>query len=134
MLPVPKKNLHLRVEDAGGPLDDRDGLVIGGDSEDGVLRVPQDSDKLEAKVLGVQLGGESIRHGLLCASGDLNGVLLGSEVADNLRLAVGLLKKGATNDAHTNGLGFGVGDGQTSFGGMTVDELDAENLRLRERG
>ena len=50
---APGQNLHLRVEDAGGPLDDGDGLVVGGDGEDGVLGVPQDSDKLQAEILGV---------------------------------------------------------------------------------
>ena len=127
-------DVHLRVEDAGGSLDNRDGLIVGGDGEDGVLRVSQDGDKLQAEVLRVQLGGESVGHGLLCASRDLDRVLLRGEVAHDLRLSVDLLEKRATNDVHTDRLGLVVGDGQTSFSGMTVDELDAEDLRLGERG
>lgn len=49
-------------------------------------------------------------------------------------MAIGFLEERATNDAHANGLGLVVGDGQTRLGGMTVDQLDAEDLRLGERG
>lgn len=122
------KNLHLRVENAGGPLDNRDGLVVGGDSKDSVLRVLQNSNELQAKILGMEVGGEGVGHSLFCASRDLDGVLLCSKVAHNLGLAVGLLEQRATNNAHANGLGLVVGDGQASFSGMAVDKLNAENF------
>lgn len=125
--------LHLRVEQAGGPLNDGDGLVVGGDSEDGVLRVPQNGDELEAEILGVELGREGVWDGLLSAGGNLDGVLLRGEVAHDLRLAIGLLEKRATNDADANGLGLVVGDGQTRLGGMAVDQLDSKDLALGER-
>lgn len=46
-------NLHLRVEEAGRSLNDGDGLIVGGDGEDSVLRVSQDGDELETEILGV---------------------------------------------------------------------------------
>lgn len=127
-------DLHLRVEQASGPLNNGDSLVVGGDSKDGVLRVPQDSPELKTEISGVKVGGESVGHGLLGPSRDLNGVLLRSKVAHNLGLAIDFLRERATNNAHTNWLGLVVGDGQTGLGGMTVNQLDAEDLRLRERG
>ena len=123
-------DLHLRVEDAVGPLDNSDSLVVGGDSEDGVLRVPQDSDELKTEVLGVHLGGEGVGHGLLCTGRDLDRVLLRSEVAQNLKLAIDLLEQRATHNVHANGLGLIVGDGQAGLSGMTIDKLNAEDLRL----
>jgi hypothetical protein len=126
-------SLHLRVEQAGRPLNDGDGLVVGGDSEDGVLGVPQNGDELEAEILGVELGREGVRNGLLSAGGDLNRVLLRGEIAHDLGLAIGLLEERAADNAHANGLGLVVGDGQTRLGGVAVDQLDAEDLALGER-
>jgi hypothetical protein len=125
-------DLHLRVEDAVGPLDNSNSLVVGGDSEDGVLGVPQDSDELETEVLGVHLGGEGVGYSLLCTSRDLDRVLLRSKVAQDLELAIDLLEQRATDDVHANGLRLIVGDGQAGLSGMAVDELDAEDLRLGE--
>ena len=125
-------DLHLRVEDAVGPLDNSDSLVVGGDGEDGVLRVSQDSDELKTEVLGVHLGREGVGHSLLCASRDLDRVLLRSKVAQNLELAIDLLEQRATDDVHANGLWLIVGDGQAGLSGMAIDELDAEDLRLGE--
>lgn len=129
-----KARSHLGVEQAGGPFNNGDGLVVGGDCENGVLGVPQNGDELETEILGVELGGEGVGHSLLSAGGDLNRVLLRGEVAHDLRLAIGLLEKRATNDAYANGLGLIVGDGQTRLGDMAVDHLDTKDLALRERG
>lgn len=76
----------------------------------------------------MQVGGEGVGDSLLGTGGDLDGVFLGGEVAHNLGLAIGLLEQRAADDVHTNGLGLVVGDGQTSFGSMTVDELDTKDL------
>lgn len=125
-------DLHLRVEYAVGPLDNSDSLVVGGDSENGVLGVPQDSNELETEVLGVHLGGEGVGHGLLCAGRNLDGVLLRGKVAQDLKLAIDLLEQRATDNVHANGLRLVVGDGQAGLSGMAIDELDAEDLRLGE--
>lgn len=125
-------DLHLRVEDAVGPLDNSNSLVVGGDSEDSVLGVPQDSDELETEVLRVHLGGEGVGHSLLCTSRDLDRVLLRSKVAQDLELAIDLLEQRATDNVHANGLRLVVGDGQAGLSGMAVNELDAKDLRLGE--
>lgn len=82
----------------------------------------------------MELGGECEGHCLLGAGRDLNRVFLRGKIAHDLRLAVGFQEERAANDVHANGLGFVVGDGQTRLGGMTVDQLDAKDLTLGERG
>lgn len=81
----------------------------------------------------MELLGEGVGNGLLLARGDLDRVLLGGQVAHNLVLASSLLGEGAANQADANCLGLVVADGQASFGGMAVDELDAKDLSLGER-
>jgi hypothetical protein len=81
----------------------------------------------------VQVGAEGVGHRLLRAGGDLDRVLLGSQVADNLSLAIDLVSQRAANKADANWQGLAVADGEASLGSMAVDELDAEDLGLRER-
>lgn len=124
--------IHLRVEEASGRLDDADSLVVDRDSVEGVLAVLQHSNELQAEVLGVEFGGEGVGNRLLGAGWDLKRITLGGEVANNLALASRLLDQRATDNGDANGSGFIVGDGEAGLGGMAVDELDAEDLRLRE--
>ena len=125
--------VHLGVEEAGGRLNDADGLIVDRDGVEGALGILQDGDELQTQILGVQLGAERVGHRLLGAGRDLNRVALRSEVADDLRLAGGFLDERATDNGDANGSGLVVCDGETGLGGVAIDELHAKDLRLRER-
>lgn len=113
--------IHLRVKDAGGRLDNGDGLVVRGDSEGIGLLVLDHSDELQADVLGVHLGREAVRQRLLLTAGDFQPVALAGEVAQDLRLLARIFDQGTTDDLDGDGLGFLVGDGQASLGRVAVD-------------
>lgn len=105
------KSIHLRVEEASRRLNNADGLVVGGNSVDGVLAVRKNSHKLKAHVLGVHLLAEGVRHGLLFAGGDLERIFLRGQVAQDASLCTGVIKDGAANKRHADRLGFLVVDG-----------------------
>jgi hypothetical protein len=125
-------HIHLRVKETRSRLHNSDGLVVDGNVVEAVLVILQHSHELQTQILGVQVGGEGIRDGLLRTSRDLDRVLLRSEVANDARLSRLLQRERTANNRHAYGGGFTVGDGQAGFGGMAVDELDAEDFRLRE--
>lgn len=125
--------VHLRIEEAGWGLDNADSLVVDWDGIEGVFGVLQDSHELQAQILGMELSAEGVGHRLLSAGGNLQRVALGGEVAHNLALTGDLLNQRTADKRNANGRWLVVGDGQTRFGDMAVDELDAENLRLGER-
>ena len=135
---VPKEggdsSIHLWVKDAGGGLDDGDGLVVGGNGEEVVLLVLDHGDELQTEVLGVHLGGEAIGQRLLLAGGDLQAIALAGEVAQDLSLVALVLDQRAADNGDGDGLGLLVVDGQAGLGRVAVDQLDAEDLRLREAG
>jgi hypothetical protein len=126
--------VHLGVEDAGRRLNDGDSLVVYRHGEESALVVLENGDEVQAHILGVHIGTEAIRDSLLCTGGDLNVELLCSQVAQNLCIGGGILHQRTTNDGNTDGLWLVVGDGEDSLGGMSVDELHAEDLGLWERG
>jgi hypothetical protein len=130
---VTGRYVHLRVEKAGSRLDNADRLVVNGHSNLDVLAVLQHGHKLQAQVTRVQVRGEGVGHRLLRTSRDLDCVLLRSQIADDARLSSDLLEQRSANTGDENGRRLVVVDGEAGFGGMTVDELDAEDLRLRER-
>ena len=76
---------------------------------------------------------EAVGNCLVGASGNLNGVALAGEIAKDLRLSCNFLDQRATDNGDANRSGLIVDHGQTRLGGLAVDELDAEDLRLRER-
>jgi hypothetical protein len=122
----------LWVEEAVSRLNNSDRLVVDRDSVKGVLLVLQYGHERQTQILGMHVGGEGVGHRLLCASWNLDGVLLCGEVADDTRLSGLLEGKRSADDGDANGERLIVGDGKTSFGGMAIDELDAKDLRLGE--
>lgn len=124
----------MRVEDARRRLDDGNRLVVGGDREEVVLLVLEHSYQLEADVLRVHLGSEAVGQRLLLAAGDLQSIALASQVAQNMSLLASILDQRAADDGDSDGLWLLVVDGQTSLGRVAVDQLDTEDLRLREAG
>lgn len=127
-------NIHLRIEDASGCLDDADSLVVGRKGVESVLLVLDNSYELQTNILGVHLGGEAVGQGLLLAAGDLQAIARAGEVTEDLSLSARLLDERTTNNGDRDGLGLLVVNGKTGLGGVAVDQLDAKDLGLREAG
>ena len=131
--------LHLRVEPAHGSLDDADSLVVNLASVNLAGGGLEHSGKVQAKVLRVHLSRERVSEGLVLAGRDGDAIALGGQVAQDgrdLRRAGDIDGSGerATDDQDLDGLGFLVVHVEDSACGVAVDELDAEDLCLRESG
>lgn len=132
-------NLHLRVEEADGRLDNADGLVVDLAGVDLAGRALEHSGKVKTEVLRVHLGREGVSQGLALASGNGDAIALGGEVAQDdgdLRRAGDIDGggEGAADNQDLDGLWLLVVDVENGAGGVAVDELDAEDLCLREGG
>jgi len=126
--------IHLGVENADGRLHDRDRLVEGRDGEESLLGVLEHGHELQTQVLRVHLGGEGVRDGLLLAAGNGQAVALAGQVAQDAGVGARVLEQGAADERHGDGGGLLVLEGEAGLGGMAVDQLDAEDLRLGPAG
>ena len=89
--------------------------------------VLEDSSQVESQVLRVHVDSEAVGGALLFAGRDQDVVLGGGQGA------VGsLVQEGTTDVGQADRGGLLVGDGQDSVGRMSIDELDTEDLRVRE--
>lgn len=89
--------------------------------------VLEDGSQVEGQVLGVHVDSETVGGSLLLAGRDQEVVLGGGQAA------VGsLVQERTTDDVKVDGGGLMVGDGQNSVGRMSIDELDTEDLGIRE--
>lgn len=123
-----QSDLHLRVEEAHGSLNNRDSAV---ESRVGVQHagvVLEDGGQVEGQVLGMHFGSKAVGGSLLLASRNQKVVLAESQVADSLGA-----HKGTANEAQVNRSSLMVGDGQDGVGRVAIDELDTEDLRVGER-
>ena len=75
---------------------------------------------------------EAVAQALLLASGDLNAVSGGGQVANNLAPLIIKIPQSATNEVHRNRRGLVVGNGDQGLSWVAIDKLDAEDLRGRE--
>lgn len=82
----------------------------------------------------MHLGAEAVRDRLLLSSGDLEGVLLAGQVAQDAGLSASIIEEGSADNGDADGRGLLVLDGEAGLGRVAVDELDAEDLGLREAG
>jgi hypothetical protein len=105
---------------------------VGIDSEESSLAVGNDGSDAKSQVLRVHFSGEAVANTLLRASGDLKTVSGGSQVANNLALLIESRQRSADKvDGHRSR--FIIGEGDQCLCWATVDELNAEDLRGRER-
>lgn len=136
---APWKFLHLRVEPGDGSLNDADSLVVDLASVDLTGGALEHGGEVQAQVLRVHLGREGVSEGLLLTGGDGDAIALGGQVAQDggdLRRAGDIDGggEGAADNEDLDGFGFLVVDIEDGAGGVAIDELDAEDLCLRERG
>lgn len=76
----------LWVEHAERCLNNADGLIVRRDGIESVLAVPENSNELQAHILGMHLGAKRVRHRFRLASGDLDRVTGSGQVTQELAL------------------------------------------------
>jgi hypothetical protein len=132
------KEDDLRVEEAGGGLNDGGRAIMDQDLVEGTIGVRNESLELNANLLRLHVLSEREGKLLLLASGDLNVVLDGRQVTDDAGVTRAVLRKilksvqRARDEGNLDGVGVLVGDLNDSLGRATVDELYAENVGFRE--
>lgn len=127
-----RNGIHLGVKDAGLGLNHAHSAIEGVNGEKLALVVSQNGGQVQTKILRVHLGGEAIADALLLSSGDLDGIARGGQVTDHLAL-LSEVPQAASKEVHRDGIGLVVCECDQSLSRVTVDKLDAEDLRSRER-
>jgi len=129
----------LRVEEAGGRLDDARRTAVSLDLEDLVgSRVADDGDQLDDDVLGHHVEDELEGQLVLLAGGDRDVVPDGSQVAEDGGGCGGVLGQRlgglehATDEGDVNWRLLVVGDLDQGLGDTAIDNLDAEDVGIRE--
>ena len=122
----------MGIEDAGLGFHDAHGAIEGLNGEELALAVRQNGGNVQTKFLGVHLGCEAIRDGLLLASGNLDAIAGGSQVANNLALLL-QVPKATSEEVDSDRVRLVVNDRDQSLGWTTIDKLDAKDLGGRER-
>ena len=125
-------NLHLRVKDASLRFNNANGAVVGVDGEETAFTVGDHGSQRESEVLGVHLGGKTVAQTLLLASGNIDAVPSGSQVANQLALLI-QGRQSTANEVDSHRRSFIVGEGNQCLRGVAIDKLHAEDLRSRER-
>lgn len=135
-----RQNIHLRVEEAGGGFDNRGSTVKGGNREDGALGVGDHSHQRQGDVLRLHVEGEGVRDLLRLSSANLEVIRRGSQVAHDALVSrcAGreLLSRlqSTSKESERDRSRLIVDKGNEGFGGVAVDKLHAEDVRLREGG
>ncbi len=93
-----------------------------------------DSSEIQTELLRVHVGLETVGKSLLLACRDLDGVLLGGEIANNTRAGRVEVRSPQTASHKLDGDGFGllVAEGDDGIRGLSIDQLDAEDLSFGE--
>lgn len=135
-----RSELHLRVKEAGGGLDNGRLAIVSGDLEDVALLVGEDGQQTQTNILRHHIEGKRVRNRLGLAGLDLQAVLHGREVAHDALVGGGALgqvlggPQGAIGKDDLDGVVLLVGDLDQSGRGSAVDQLDAQDVRVGERG
>lgn len=130
----------MGVKEAGRGLNNRSRTIVNQDLVEVTGRISDEGGEFDANILGLHVLGERERKLLLLASGDLNVVLDGSQVADDASISgavLGDLLHGVErtgNEGDRDGVGILVVDLNDSLGRTPVDELNAEDFGLGEDG
>lgn len=133
------KALHLGIKDTGIRLDNRNRLVESLQCNRCPLTRLQHNSQIQFQLLRLQLRRKLVLDALALTSWNLNVVAGSGQIAHD---SGALRRRGSqvrgpersTDEDDGNGFGFFVGDGKNGLGGLTVDELDAEDFGRWERG
>lgn len=128
----------MGVKDVSGSLDDAGHAVVGGDLEDLAALVGDDGQELESNILRHHVQHEVEGHGVLGTGGDGDVVAHSCQVAQDggvgRRICGQRLgsRERSANEGDVDGAILVVGDLDQGLGWPAVDQLDAEDVRLRE--
>ncbi len=128
---------HLWIQQTSLWLHDRNGLVVGLERIGLACAVKNDGTEVQAHIGRLQVRHEGIAQALLLAGRDLHVVFGRRQVLDDARRLTtrGLDRpERAPDKGHRHGPGLAVLDRQRALRLAAVDDLDAEDLGLRERG
>jgi hypothetical protein len=126
------RHVHLGVEDARGWLDDAGQTVVSLNLENLALGVRDDGQEVDNNILGLHVQDERERQRLLLASGNLNVVLDGGQVAKNTSHRGRILRQwlcGRQRPAHKSELDWlvlVVRYLDDRLGGVAIDKLDTK--------
>lgn len=121
----------MRVKDASLGLNHAHGAIEGLNGEELALAIGHDGGELQANILGVHLSGEAVADALLGIGGDLDAITGSGQVTDCLAFLL-LSPQATADEVHGDWVGLIVGDSNNRLGRVTIDELDAKDLRRRE--
>lgn len=125
--------LHLGVEDAGIGLHNAHSAIEGLESEESALTVGQNGRNVETEILRVHLGSKGEADGFLRLGRNLETVPRSSQVANDLAVLI-QIPQASTEEVDGDRVWLIVGERNQSLRWAAVDELDTEDLRVRERG
>lgn len=134
------RELHLRVEEAGGGLDNGRRAVVSRDLEDVALFVGEDGEETQANVLRRHVEGEGVGNRLCLAGLNLQAVLHRRQVAHDSLVdgsVLGQVRGGpqsAIGKDNLDGFVLLVGDLDQRSRGAAINQLDAQDVGVGERG
>ena len=130
----------MRIENAGGWLNNSDSLVVSLNLVDVTGLAGDHGDQVKTELDWVQVVDKGVWKSGLLAGRNQYIVSGGSEVADHSCAGRGInrqwleCREKSANEGDGDWIGFAVGEVKNSFGRVAIDELDTENLRVGERG
>lgn len=126
----------MRVQQARLGLDHGDGLVEGLEGVGLSVAVADDGAEVEAEIGRLEVRREGVAQALLLAGRDRDVIARRRQVLDDARRPgrrIGRPER-AADEGHRHGRGLVVLDRQRALRRAPVDQLDPEDLGLRERG
>lgn len=131
---------HLRVEEAGGSLDNGGAALIRRHLEDGALGIREDGKQAQAHVLRVHVEHKRVGKRLCLARLNLQAVLHDGQVAHDAlvggHIVGGVLGRPqrAVGEEELDRAVLVVGDLDEGRRGAAIDQLEAEDVGVGERG
>lgn len=130
----------MRIEKAGGSLDNGGAALVGRDLEDGALGVGEDGEEAQTDILGHHVEHKRVRERLGLARLNLQAVLHDRQVAHDALVGGDVLgevlgrPQRAIGEEELDGAVFVVGDLDEGRRGAAIDQLEAEDVGVGERG
>lgn len=132
--------VHLGIEEAGGSLDNGGAALIRRHLEDDALCVGEDGEQMQAHILRVHVEHKRVGKRLCLARLNLQAVLHDGQVAHNALVGGHVIGKllgrpqRAVGEEELDGPVLVVGDLDEGRRGAAIDQLEAEDVGVGERG